>query len=191
MFIAGRPTLEIALTSAMYFLLNNPDVILKARKEMEREIKPYRVLEDNDIPKLNYLNCIIKETLRLCPPVPLALHSSSEDCTIGGYRIPKGTAVGFNIWDINKDPNNWEEGEKFKPERFEGIGSGGESDGYMPFGKGRRSCPGSNLAMRILGLTLGLLIQNFDWYRVKHQTQPRTPLQLSQLTYLIACYKFH
>ena len=103
------------------------------------------------------------------PPTPnLEPHYSSEDCTIGGYRVPKGTTLLVNAWAIHRDPNVWEAPDKFIPERFEGINEGGSNEGFkfIPFGKGRRACPGAAMAMRLIGWSLGTLIQCFDWKRV-------------------------
>ncbi|TXG59355.1 hypothetical protein EZV62_013928 [Acer yangbiense] len=98
-------------------------------------------------------------------PSPLMIpHLSLDDCTVEGYYIPGDTMLIVNAWAIQRDPKNWDDPTSFKPERFES----GESMGYkfMPFGRGRRACPGEGMAQRVLGLTSGLLIQCFDWTRV-------------------------
>ncbi|XVF64156.1 hypothetical protein PTKIN_Ptkin09bG0145100 [Pterospermum kingtungense] len=107
------------------------------------------------------------ETMRIKPVGPLLVpHEYSKYCVVGGYRVPRGTMLLVNAWAIHNDPNNWEEPIKFKPERFEGLE--GTNVGYklMPFGSGRRSCPGEGLAMRMVGFTLGSLIQCFTWKRI-------------------------
>ena len=99
------------------------------------------------------------------PPGPLLVpHLSSNDCTIGGYDILRDTMLLVNAWVIHRDPELWEDTTSFKPERFE-IG---EVDPHklMPFGLRRRACPGAGLAQRTMRLTLGLLIQCFEWERV-------------------------
>lgn len=168
MFIAGTDTSVVTMQWAMAYLLNHPEVLEKAREEIDNHTnKSGRMIEDSDLSELPYLRCIINETLRLCPAAPLLLpHFSSEDCTISGYKIPRGTTFIVNAWAIHRDPNLWEEPTKFKPERFEGIEAGCEGFKFLPFGKGRRSCPGNNLALRFVGLTLGTLIQCFDWKRM-------------------------
>ncbi|PWA91069.1 cytochrome P450 [Artemisia annua] len=101
---------------------------------------------------------------------PLLLpHESAEDCVVGGYHIPRGTMLFVNQWAIHHDPNLWSDPERFNPERFEKPEV--TSDGYrfMPFGSGRRICPGDGLAMRMIGLALGLLIQCFDWERISEE----------------------
>ena len=104
------------------------------------------------------------------PAGPLLVpHESSEECVIGGYRVPAGTMLLVNMWSIQNDPRVWEEPTKFKPERFEGCE--GVRDGFrlMPFGTGRRSCPGEGLALRMVALGIGSLLQCFDWERVGNE----------------------
>lgn len=151
----------------MSLLLNHPEVLEKVKNEIDQHVTPGRLLDDSDLSNLPYLHCIIKETLRLFPAAPLLLpHFSSENCTINGFHIPRATTLLVNIWAIHRDPILWEEPDKFKPERFEGIKE--ESQGYkfLPFGMGRRSCPGAGMAMRLMSLALGTLIQCFEWERV-------------------------
>ncbi|KAL5707158.1 hypothetical protein ACHQM5_025243 [Ranunculus cassubicifolius] len=151
----------------MSILLNHPEVLEKARAEIDSQVKDNHLIDDSDLSNLPYLHCIINETLRLFPVGPLLVpHSSSEECTIGGYKIPRGTTLFVNAWAIHRDPKLWEEPDSFKPERFERVQ--GEREGYkfLPFGLGRRSCPGAGLAMKKMGMVLGTLIQCFEWKRV-------------------------
>ncbi|KAL3526830.1 hypothetical protein ACH5RR_011486 [Cinchona calisaya] len=97
----------------------------------------------------------------------LVPHESSADCKNGGYNIPRGTILLVNAWAIHRNPNVWDDSTSFKPERFEGVEV--EPSKLMPFGMGRRSCPGSGLAQRVVGLTLGSLIQSFDWKRISEE----------------------
>ncbi|CAM8938486.1 unnamed protein product [Rhodiola kirilowii] len=151
----------------MALLLNHPSVLEKARNEIDSHVKSGELIEDSDIPKLKYLHCIICETLRLFPAAPLLLpHYSSEDCIISGYKIPKNTIVYMNAWAIHRDQNVWEDPDEFRPERF--LSGEAERDGYkyIPFGIGRRVCPGESLGLRMIGIILAALIQCFDWERV-------------------------
>lgn len=151
----------------MSLLLNNPHVLKKAQAEVDSHIGHDRMFDESDVADLPYLRCIINETLRLYPAGPLLIpHESSAECVVGGYRIPAGTMLMVNVWAIHNDPKNWEDARAFKPERFEG--QQGNRDGFklMPFGSGRRGCPGEGLAVRMVGFTLGTLIQCFDWERV-------------------------
>lgn len=178
----------------MSLLLNHPEVMKKARLEIDSVTgAEQRQLTESDILKLPYLRCIIKETLRLFPAGPLLVpHFSTQDCTIEGYHIPKGTILLVNAWEIQRDSKTWEERNKFKPERFEGMEGGIEGCAFIPFGIGRRACPGSGLAMRLIGLVLGLFIQCFDWERVGNELvslEENCGLMLSKLEPLVALYK--
>lgn len=162
---AGTETTSTTLEWAMSLLLNHPDVLKRAQEEIESNVGRDRLLDKNDLPRLPYLHCIISETLRLYPPTPMLLpHEASTDCKIHGYDVPAGSMVLVNAYAIHRDPAMWEDPEEFRPERFE-LGRA-EGKFMMPFGMGRRRCPGENLAMRTMGLVLGALLQCFDWTRV-------------------------
>ncbi|KAA8537817.1 hypothetical protein F0562_027603 [Nyssa sinensis] len=133
--------------------------------EIDKKVGQNRLVNEMDIADLPYLRCIINETLRLYPQGPLLPHESSEDCMVGGFHVPRGTMLLVNVWAIQNDPNIWEDPREFKPERFEGLEGGRDGFKLMPFGSGRRGCPGEGLAMRMVGLALGSLIQCFDWKR--------------------------
>lgn len=167
MFVAGTETSAVTLEWAMALLLNHPETMQKVRAEIDEHVGHGRLLNESDIIKLPYLRCVINETLRLCPPAPLLLpHLSSERCTVGGFEIPQGTMLIVNAWAMHRDPKLWEEPNEFKPERFE-VGLG-EREGfkYIPFGMGRRVCPGASMGMQIVSLALGALIQCFEWDKV-------------------------
>ncbi|KAF2324315.1 hypothetical protein GH714_012317 [Hevea brasiliensis] len=162
---AGSQTSAATLDWAMSLLLNHPEAMQKAFAEIEAVVGQEHLLNETDVPKLSYLQNIINETFRLFPPAPLLLpHESSADCTVCGFYVPRGTMLLVNTWSMNRNPKLWVEPTKFMPERFEG----GEGEGYklLPFGAGRRACPGAGLAKRVIGLTLGCLIQSFEWERV-------------------------
>lgn len=151
---------------AMSNLVNHPEILRKARQELDSEIGQDRLIEESDVPKLHYLHNIIQETMRLCPAAPLLVpHNSSADCTIGGYNVPHDTLVLVNAWAIHRDPAIWEDPLSFKPERHESNTKTGDYK-FMPFGLGRRACPGAPLAQRLVGLTLGSLVQCFEWERM-------------------------
>ncbi|XP_062097343.1 cytochrome P450 81Q32-like [Humulus lupulus] len=166
MLSAGTDTSAGTMEWAMSLLLNNPEALLKAHSEIEAHIGQNRLIEESDLLELPYLQGVIYETLRVCPADPLlAPHESSEECTVGGFRVPRGTMLLVNMWAIQHDPKIWTEPEKFKPERFQVEGVEGLSYKFLPFGAGRRGCPGESLAMRVVGLALGSLIQCFEWKR--------------------------
>ncbi|XP_059281581.1 cytochrome P450 81C13-like [Lycium ferocissimum] len=166
LFVAGTETTSMTIQWAMRLLLAHPEAFYKLRAEIDSKVGNERLLSESDLTKLPYLQCVINETLRLYPPVPLLLpHYSLEDCTVGGYHVPKHTILMVNTWAIHRNPNLWDEPEKFKPERFEAME--GEKEGFsynfVPFGMGRRACPGAAMGLRSVSLVLGSLVQWFDW----------------------------
>ncbi|KAK8988847.1 hypothetical protein V6N11_030221 [Hibiscus sabdariffa] len=162
---AGTETSSTIIEWTMSLLLNHPEVMYKAWTEITAEVGQDKLLDETDLPKLNYLQSIISESMRLFPPTPLLLpQESSEDCVVCDYDVPRGTMLFVNAWTIQRDPKLWEDATKFMPERFKS----GEPEGYklIPFGVGRRACPGSVLGRKVVGLVLGALIQSFEWNRI-------------------------
>ncbi|KAJ9559897.1 hypothetical protein OSB04_005057 [Centaurea solstitialis] len=159
----GTHTSISTMEWTMFLLLNNPSVLKKAQAEIDKYVGQDRLIQESDIPNLPYLGCIVKETMRMFPAGPLLPHESTKDCKVGGYHIPSGTMLLVNVWAIQNDPTIWGDPKTFRPERFEGLE--GHTDGFkfMPFGFGRRSCPGEGMAKRMVALGLGSLIQCFDW----------------------------
>jgi cytochrome P450 len=163
MLLAGTDTTAVTLEWAMANLLNHPEVLRKLKTELNEVSKEGRVFEESDTGKCPYLNNVISETLRLFPAAPLLVpHASSTDCEVAGFDIPRRTWLFINAWAIQRDPNVWDDPETFKPERFESETHRGK---FLPFGIGRRACPGMGLAQLVLSLALGSLIQCFDWER--------------------------
>jgi cytochrome P450 len=147
-------------------LLHKPETLSKAKAELEQGIFKGNPVQESDIPRLPYLQAIVKETLRLHPAAPFLLPRKAEaDVEISGYIIPKGSQVLVNAWAIGRDPSSWDNAESFMPERFLGseIDVKGRHFELIPFGGGRRTCPGLPLAIKMLHLMLGSLIQTFDW----------------------------
>ncbi|MBA0618290.1 hypothetical protein Godav_027660 [Gossypium davidsonii] len=146
--------------------LIDEQVLKKAKAEIDAQVGEERLIDESDIAKLPYLQNIMSETLRLYPAAPLLVpHKTSDDCTIGGYNVPSNTIVLINAWAIQRDPELWDDPSSFKPERFESE-SKDHGHKYLPFGMGRRACPGASMAHRMVNLTLGSLIQCFEWKRV-------------------------
>ncbi|KVH98298.1 cytochrome P450 81D1-like [Cynara cardunculus var. scolymus] len=167
---AGTETSAGIMEWAFSLLLNHPEVLHKAQNEIENYVRNDRFLQPSDIEHLPYLSCIVKETLRMYPVAPLLVpHESSKECTISGYNVPKGTMLILNVWAIHHDPKIWDEPMKFKPERFEKVTGKRDAFKLMPFGYGRRSCPGKHMAVRVISLALGSLIHCFDWERVSEK----------------------
>nr|ABR18060.1 unknown [Picea sitchensis] len=169
MFAAGTDTSSIGIEWAMSEVLRNPPVLKKLQDELERVVGMGRMVQESDLPSLVYLQAVVKEALRLHPPGPLAIpHLSVEDCTVLGYEIPGGTCVLLNLWAIGRNPKSWEDAESFKPERFmEATGS--ELDAkvqnleWIPFGAGRRGCPGQQLGMLVVEFGMAQLLHCFNW----------------------------
>ncbi|KAJ0982072.1 hypothetical protein J5N97_010327 [Dioscorea zingiberensis] len=156
MLVAGTDTSSVTMEWAMSLLLNNPEALKKLRAEIDANIEQGSIMEEGDLHKLPYLQAVITETLRLHPSVPLLVpHESSQDCTVGGFHVPGGTMLIVNTWKIHRDPEIWEEPDEFKPERFL-SNEGKEGLKTMPFGLGRRRCPGEALALRMVALVVGM-----------------------------------
>ncbi|KAI3914140.1 hypothetical protein MKW98_003213 [Papaver atlanticum] len=171
MFSAGIETSRATMVAAISLLVKKPEALAKLRDEIDFHVEEGRFISESDLPKLPYLQCVIQESLRLHPPAPIPLpHISSQDCTIAGYDIPRGTMLLLNAWAIQRDPKWWDEPTKFKPERFdrESAIKEGKMDGFrwIPFGAGRRGCPGSGMAFRVTSLAIGGLIQCLEWKKI-------------------------
>ncbi|KAJ0818756.1 putative cytochrome P450 [Helianthus annuus] len=164
---AGFDSTAVTLTWAIVLLLNNPETLKRAQEELDLHVGRKRLVDESDIKNLVYLQAIIKETLRLYPPAPISLlHQSTEDCVVGGYTVPKDTLLIANLWKLHRDPNVWSDPYKFRPERFltdkKDIDLKGQHYELLPFGSGRRMCPGVSFALQSLHLTLASLIQGFE-----------------------------
>ena len=164
--MAGTDTTSNSLEWAMAEVLRNPHIMAKAKEELKDVIGKGKLVDEADISRLPYLQCIVKETLRLHPPVPLLIPRKTETkVTLDGYIVPEGTQVLINVWAIGRDPSTWDNSFEFKPERFlnSELDVRGRDFELIPFGGGRRICPGLPLAVRMLPVMLGALLNNFDW----------------------------
>lgn len=172
MFEAGTDTSFIVLEYAMVQLMRNPHLMTKLQAEVRSTItKGTDIVTEDELHSLPYLKAVVKETLRLHMPAPLLVpHLSMADCTIQGYTIPSGTRTIVNSWALARDPSCWERAEEFMPERFMEGGSAAAMDSnkgndfqYIPFGAGRRMCPGISFATAAIHLMLANLVYHFDW----------------------------
>ncbi|XP_044474904.1 geraniol 8-hydroxylase-like [Mangifera indica] len=166
LFAAGSDTTSSTLEWAMAELLRNPKALSEARLELEQTIGKGNPVEEADITQLPYLQAIIKETLRLHPPVPFLIpRKSSTDMEINCFTIPKDAQVLVNVWAIGRGENLWDDPNTFLPERFLGsnVDVKGRNFELIPFGGVRRICPGMPLAIRMLHLMLASLLHAFDW----------------------------
>ncbi|XP_059651117.1 cytochrome P450 71AU50-like [Cornus florida] len=166
MLAAGLDTSSATIDWVISELLLNPQVMKKVQKELEKVVGMDRMVEESDLERLEYLETVLKETFRLHPVAPLLLpHQAIEDCTVNGFHIPKKSRVTINIWAIGRDPKVWTDPEKFIPERFIGstIDFQGRDFQLLPFGSGRRGCPGMQLGLTVVRLVVAQLVHCFDW----------------------------
>ncbi|KAG2290604.1 hypothetical protein Bca52824_050208 [Brassica carinata] len=166
MITAGMDTAAITTEWAMAEMIKNPRVQQKVQEEIGRVIGLDRVLTEPDFASLPYLQCVVKESFRLHPPTPLMVpHRASADVKIGGYNIPKGSNVHVNVWAVGRDPAVWRNPLEFRPERFleEDVDMKGHDFRLLPFGAGRRVCPGAQLGINLVTSMLSHLLHHFVW----------------------------
>ncbi|MBA0609618.1 hypothetical protein Godav_021638 [Gossypium davidsonii] len=152
----------------MAVLMQHPEIMEKVKKELSDVVGVNNTVEEFHLSNLSYLNAVIKETFRLHPALPLLVpRCPARSLTVGGYTIPKGSKVFLNMWFIHTDPNIWDNPSEFRPERF--LDEPGKFDflgndfRYMPFGSGRRRCPGITLGEKMLSFILASLLRSFEW----------------------------
>ncbi|CAA0830996.1 Cytochrome P450 71B34 [Striga hermonthica] len=167
MFSAGTETSSSLIDWTMAELMRNPRVMAKAQAEIRQAFQGKdQEFDEHDVThKLKYLKLVIKESMRLHPPVPILPRASREERVIGGYTIPAKVRVMVNTWAMQRDPECWKDPESFVPERFEEGGPdfvGGDFE-YLPFGTGRRMCPGMTFGLASVELPVAWLLYSFDW----------------------------
>ncbi|KAM3201064.1 cytochrome 71D7 [Capsicum annuum] len=166
MFTAGTETSAATIVWAMVQMMKNPSIFIKAQQEVREAFRDKVTFNTNDVEELKYLKLVIKETLRLHPPLPLLVpRECREETDLNGYIIPEKTKVMVNVWAIGRDPKYWDDAESFKPERFEqsSIDFLGNNFEYLPFGSGRRICPGISFGLANIYLPLAQLLYHFNW----------------------------
>ncbi|XP_024027171.1 cytochrome P450 71D11 [Morus notabilis] len=165
-FAAGTETSATTVDWAMVELLKNPRVMKNAQNEVRQVFSRKESVDETCISEMTYLKCIVKEVLRLHPAAPLLVpRECREKCEISGYEIPVKTRVIVNAWAIERDPRYWTEAESFIPERFldSPIDFKGANFEYIPFGAGRRICPGMSFGLINVELLLAMFLYHFDW----------------------------
>lgn len=167
LILGGFDTLMITLTWAVSLLLNNRHTLRKVQDELDIQVGRDRQVKESDVKNLIYLQAVVKETLRLYPAGPLSVpHESIEDCTVAGFHISAGTRLLHNLWKMHRDPKVWSDPLEFQPDRFlqkhANVDVWGQDFEYMPFGSGRRSCPGITFSVQVLHLTLAQLVHGFE-----------------------------
>ncbi|CAL5012837.1 unnamed protein product [Urochloa decumbens] len=166
LIVGGTDSTATTVEWAVSELLRKPEIFAAAAEELDRVVGRGRWVTEKDITELPYLDAIVKETMRVHPIVPLLVpRVAREDAAVGGYDIPKGTLVLVNVWTIGRDPALWDKPEEFTPERFVGrkIDVKGQDFELLPFGSGRRMCPGYNLGLKEVQLCLANLLHGFTW----------------------------
>ncbi|XP_021848339.1 cytochrome P450 76AD1-like [Spinacia oleracea] len=166
-FNAGTDTTASTLEWAMTELVRNPRIMGRVQHEIEQALeKDCSSIQEAYILKLPYLQAIIKETLRLHPPTVFLLpRKANIEVELHGFTVPKNAQILVNLWAVGRDPKVWENPKVFIPDRFLecDIDVKGQNFELLPFGAGRRICPGLGLAYRMLNLILATLIHNYDW----------------------------
>ncbi|XP_050381464.1 trimethyltridecatetraene synthase-like [Argentina anserina] len=162
----GTESSAVTVEWAMSELLRKPEIFKKATEELDRVIGRERWVEEKDIVNLPFIDAIAKETMRLHPVAPLLVpRLAREDCQVAGYDIPMGTRVLVSVWTIGRDPNLWDNPNEFCPERFVGkdIDVKGQDFELLPFGSGRRMCPGYSLGIKVIQSSLANILHGFRW----------------------------
>nr|GMD97663.1 angelicin synthase-like [Ipomoea batatas] len=168
--IGGTDTTATMVEWVMTTLLDNPEIMKKVQKELDEIVGLNNIVEEVHLPKLSYLDAVVKETFRLYPALPLLVPRCPTHTTqVGGYTIPKGTRVFLNMYAIHRDPQLWDNPLEFRPERFlnqtsPGLDYTGNDHRFLPFGSGRRICAGIPLAEKMLIYILSSLLHSFDWH---------------------------
>ncbi|KAJ4721533.1 putative Cytochrome P450 [Melia azedarach] len=162
----GTDTSAATVIWVMTYLMKNPSVMKRAQEEIRHVIANKSFVDEDEVQRLQYLRAVVKETMRLQPAVPLLVpRETTEKCNIEGYEIPPKTVVYVNAWAIGRDPEAWDNPEEFDPDRFVGsaVDLKGQNYELIPFGAGRRMCPGIFMGLANVELTLANLLCKFDW----------------------------
>lgn len=165
LLVAATDSTTALVEWAMAEMLCHPETILQRLKaELNATTEAGQQVEERHLSRLPYLEAVLKESLRMHPPISTLLpHFSKKDTEVAGYCVPGNTILIVNAWAIGRDPRVWKDAHTFKPERF--LQDGRESNyELLTFGKGRRSCPGQNLALVMASLAVANLVHNFEWH---------------------------
>ncbi|KAF8109698.1 hypothetical protein N665_0093s0051 [Sinapis alba] len=167
LLFAGTTTSVQTIQWTLAEIINSPKTLKRLREELDSMVGTVRLIQEKDLTNLPYLQAVIKEGLRLHPAGPLFGRFSQEGCRIGGFYVPEKTILMINDYAVMRDPNYWADPDEFKPERFLGTWQEEERKEqtlkYIPFGSGRRGCPGENLAHIFIGTAIGVMVQGFEW----------------------------
>ena len=172
--MAGTGSSGEVMQWTMSELINNPNIFKKLREEIDSAVGNTRLVDESDVSSLPYLQAVVKETLRLYPPLAVVVRQCRESCKIKGYDIPEKAMVALNLYSIMRDPKVWDNPNEFQPERFfasskvQDVQNGNEIRernlvDFVAFGGGRRLCPGTTLAYHTIHSTIAAMVQCFDW----------------------------
>jgi cytochrome P450 len=187
---AGTDSAAIAIEWALAELINQPELLRRAQKELDEIVGKDRLVKEADCQNLPFIQAIIKETFRLHPPIPLLERKAIEPCEVSGYKISVGTLVFVNVWAMGRDPKYWKNPMEFNPDRFlktdtfqgeySHIDVKGQHFQYLPFGTGRRVCVAIPLALQELYTALASMIQCFDYKVVDRKGNKVEALDMSE-----------
>ncbi|KAL0393943.1 UNVERIFIED_CONTAM: putative (S)-N-methylcoclaurine 3'-hydroxylase isozyme 2 [Sesamum latifolium] len=198
---AGAGTLIATIEWAMAELIKNKEAMFK----LQEELQTHKIIDSNSIREFNisqlpYLNACVKETLRLHPPIAFLPHSAQSTCEVMNYTVPENSLVFVNLWAIGHDPTVWEDPFSFRPERFlnSNLDYKGQDFEFLPFGAGRRMCPGLPFASKKVHLIVAALVGCFDWSLPDNRDASdldmnekyAVPLQKEKPLLLIPCQNF-
>ncbi|KAG5414927.1 hypothetical protein IGI04_002494 [Brassica rapa subsp. trilocularis] len=166
-FVGGTDTSFTVMEWAMTELLRHPECLNILQEEVRGICKGKSNVSEEEIQDMKYLKAVIKETMRLHPPLPLLVpHESTHDVQLRDYYIPTGTQVMINVWAIGREAATWgPDAELFRPERHldTSVDFRGQDFHLIPFGAGRRICPAISFATVLIELVLANLVHQFDW----------------------------
>ncbi|XP_062201083.1 flavonoid 3'-monooxygenase CYP75B4-like [Phragmites australis] len=184
LFVAGTDTTSTIVEWSLAELIRHPDILRQAQEELDAVVGTDRLVSESDLPRLTFLNAVIKETFRLHPSTPLSLpRMAAEECEVAGYYIPKGTELLVNVWGIARDPALWPDPLEYRPSRFLPGGAQADIDlkgsdfGLIPFGAGRRICAGLSWGLRMVTLTCATLVHAFNWELPMGQTPDKLNME--------------
>jgi cytochrome P450 len=166
LFLAGTDTTSKTMEWTMAELVKNPKEMEKVQAELRQIVGEHGRVTEEQLSTMTRPQAAMKEAMRLHPPLPILVpHEVVQDTKLHGYDIPAKTRVIINAWAIGRDKESWEDADAFKPERFvhTALDYSGKDFRFIPFGAGRRGCPGIGFGTRLAELALTNLLYHFDW----------------------------